>query len=46
VVEWVDPPFTGDHWVPRLVNGVEALASIFHPEAVPTAPPGAVRRVS
>jgi iron complex transport system substrate-binding protein len=31
---------------PRLVNGVEALAWVFHPEAVPAAPPGAVRRVS
>jgi ABC-type Fe3+-hydroxamate transport system substrate-binding protein len=31
---------------PRLVNGVEALASIFHSRAVPAAPPGAVRRVS
>jgi iron complex transport system substrate-binding protein len=31
---------------PRLVNGVEALASIFHPEAVPAAPPGTVWRVS
>jgi iron complex transport system substrate-binding protein len=31
---------------PRLVNGVEALAWIFHPEAVPAAPPGTVRRVS
>jgi iron complex transport system substrate-binding protein len=30
---------------PRLVNGVEALASVFHPEAVPAAPPGTVRRV-
>ncbi|MGH3196676.1 MAG: ABC transporter substrate-binding protein [Streptosporangiaceae bacterium] len=30
---------------PRLVNGVEALASILHPEAVPAAPPGAVHRV-
>jgi iron complex transport system substrate-binding protein len=30
---------------PRLVNGVEALASILHPEAVPAAPPGAVYRV-
>jgi iron complex transport system substrate-binding protein len=30
---------------PRLVSGVEALASIFHPEAVPPAPPGAVHRV-
>jgi iron complex transport system substrate-binding protein len=31
---------------PRLVNGVEALAAIFHPQAVPVAPPGAVQRVS
>jgi iron complex transport system substrate-binding protein len=31
---------------PRLVDGVEALASILHPEAVPAAPPGAVQRVS
>jgi hypothetical protein len=31
---------------PRLVNGAEALASVFHPEAAPAAPPGAVRRVS
>jgi iron complex transport system substrate-binding protein len=31
---------------PRLVDGVEALASMFHPGAVPAAPPGAVRRVS
>ena len=30
---------------PRLVNGVEALASILHPEAVPPAPAGAVQRV-
>jgi len=30
---------------PRLVNGVEALASILHPEAVPAAPPGTVHRV-
>jgi iron complex transport system substrate-binding protein len=30
---------------PRLVNGVEALAWVFHPRAVPAAPPGAVRRV-
>src|SRR5579863_8354793 len=29
---------------PRLVNGVEALASVFHPRAVPAAPPGAVHR--
>jgi iron complex transport system substrate-binding protein len=31
---------------PRLVNGVEAVASILHPQAVPAAPPGAVHRVS
>ncbi len=31
---------------PRLVNGVEALASIIHPAAGPAAPPGAVQRVS
>jgi iron complex transport system substrate-binding protein len=31
---------------PRLVDGVEALASILHPQAVPAAPPGAVQRVS
>jgi iron complex transport system substrate-binding protein len=31
---------------PRLVNGVEALAAILHPEAVPAAPPDTVRRVS
>jgi iron complex transport system substrate-binding protein len=30
---------------PRLVNGVEALAAILHPQTVPAAPPGAVRRV-
>jgi iron complex transport system substrate-binding protein len=30
---------------PRLVNGVEALAAIFHPQAAPAAPPGAVQRV-
>ncbi len=30
---------------PRLVNGVEALASVFHPRAGPAAPPGAVHRV-
>jgi iron complex transport system substrate-binding protein len=29
---------------PRLVNGVEAIASIIHPGAVPTAPAGAVQR--
>jgi iron complex transport system substrate-binding protein len=31
---------------PRLVNGVEALASIIHPAAGAAAPPGAVQRVS
>jgi iron complex transport system substrate-binding protein len=31
---------------PRLVNGVEALAAVIHPQAVPAAPPGAVKRVS
>ena len=30
---------------PRLVHGVEALASILYPGAVPAAPPGAVHRV-
>jgi iron complex transport system substrate-binding protein len=31
---------------PRLVTGVEALAAVLHPGAVPPAPPGAVRRVA
>jgi iron complex transport system substrate-binding protein len=31
---------------PRLVNGVEALASIIHPGAVPAPPPGSVTRVT
>ena len=31
---------------PRLVNGVEALASVIHPEAGLARPPGTVRRVS
>jgi iron complex transport system substrate-binding protein len=31
---------------PRLVDGVEAIASILHPGAVPAAPPHAVRRVT
>lgn len=31
---------------PRLVHGVEAIASILHPHAVPTAPPGSVHQVS
>jgi iron complex transport system substrate-binding protein len=30
---------------PRLVDGVEAIASILHPDAVPEAPPGTVYRV-
>ncbi|GGQ59391.1 ABC transporter substrate-binding protein [Couchioplanes azureus] len=30
---------------PRVVDGVEAIASILHPEAVPAAPEGAVARV-
>jgi iron complex transport system substrate-binding protein len=30
---------------PRLLNGVEALAAVIHPEAVPAAPPGSVSRV-
>ena len=31
---------------PRLVDGVEAIASILHPDAVPAATPGAVRQVT
>ena len=31
---------------PRLVDGVEAIASILHPDAVPAAPPGTVHRVT
>jgi iron complex transport system substrate-binding protein len=31
---------------PRLVNGVEALASVIHPGAVPAPPPGSVARVT
>jgi iron complex transport system substrate-binding protein len=30
---------------PRLVDGVEAIASILHPEAVPPVPPGRVARI-
>ena len=30
---------------PRLIDGVEAIASVLHPDAVPAAPPGAVRLV-
>jgi iron complex transport system substrate-binding protein len=31
---------------PRLVDGVEAMAAIFHADAVPAAPPGAVHQVT
>jgi iron complex transport system substrate-binding protein len=31
---------------PRLIDGVEAFASILHPDAVPAASPAAVRRVT
>jgi iron complex transport system substrate-binding protein len=31
---------------PRLVDGIEAIASILHPDAVPAAPPRAVHRVT
>jgi iron complex transport system substrate-binding protein len=31
---------------PRLIDGVEAIASILHPDAVPTAPPATVHRVT
>ncbi|RAK29254.1 iron complex transport system substrate-binding protein [Actinoplanes lutulentus] len=31
---------------PRLVDGVEAIAAILHPDAVPQAPPGAIQRVA
>jgi iron complex transport system substrate-binding protein len=31
---------------PRLVDGVEAIATILHPGAVPPAPPGAVHRLT
>jgi iron complex transport system substrate-binding protein len=31
---------------PRLIDGVEAIAAILHPDAVPTPPPGAIRRVA
>jgi iron complex transport system substrate-binding protein len=30
---------------PRLVNGVEAIAAILHPDAVPAPPPGAIERI-
>jgi iron complex transport system substrate-binding protein len=31
---------------PRLIDGVEAIASILHPDAVPSAPPHQVHRVT
>jgi iron complex transport system substrate-binding protein len=31
---------------PRLVDGVEAMAAILHPDAVPAAPPGAVHQIT
>jgi iron complex transport system substrate-binding protein len=31
---------------PRLIDGVEAFASVFHPGAVPAAAPAAVHRVT
>ena len=31
---------------PRLVTGVEAIAAVLHPDAVPPAPPGTVARVA
>jgi iron complex transport system substrate-binding protein len=31
---------------PRLVDGVEAIAAILHPDAVPAPPPGAIARVA
>ena len=31
---------------PRLVDGVEAIAAILHPDAVPTPPPGRIERVA
>ncbi|HKD87429.1 MAG TPA: ABC transporter substrate-binding protein [Streptosporangiaceae bacterium] len=31
---------------PRLIDGVEAIAAILHPDAVPSAPPDQVQRVS
>jgi iron complex transport system substrate-binding protein len=31
---------------PRLIDGVEAIAAILHPDAVPAAPPGTVARVA
>jgi iron complex transport system substrate-binding protein len=31
---------------PRLVDGVEAIAAILHPDAVPAPPPGAIARIA
>ncbi|MEV4708954.1 ABC transporter substrate-binding protein [Actinoplanes sp. NPDC049316] len=31
---------------PRLVDGIEAIAAVLHPDAVPAARPGTVRRIS
>jgi iron complex transport system substrate-binding protein len=31
---------------PRLIDGVEAIAAILHPDAVPAPPPGAIARVN
>ncbi|MET8153938.1 ABC transporter substrate-binding protein [Actinoplanes sp. NPDC049668] len=31
---------------PRLIDGVEAIAAILHPDAVPPAPPGTIARVA
>ena len=31
---------------PRLVDGVEAIAAILHPDAVPAPPPGSIARVA
>jgi iron complex transport system substrate-binding protein len=31
---------------PRLIDGVEAIAAILHPDAVPAPPPGAIARVA
>jgi iron complex transport system substrate-binding protein len=30
---------------PRLIDGVEAIAAILHPDAVPAAPPGSIALV-
>jgi iron complex transport system substrate-binding protein len=38
VVEWVDPPFPGGHWVPDLITaaGGEPVAAMAHTPSVPT----------